>query len=39
MGFQEVGALKGWVKHLWGNHRDLVVLEMPLQERELWWRY
>ena len=39
MGFQEVGALKGWVEDLWGNYQDLVILEMPLQEWELWWRH
>ncbi len=39
MGFRDVAGLVGWVKDPWGNHQDLVVLELPLQERELWWRY
>lgn len=39
LGFQEVACLAEWVRDAWGNYESLVVLELPLKERELWWRY
>ena len=39
MGFREVATLKGRVRDLWNNYEDLVLLELPLEERGEWWRY
>jgi L-amino acid N-acyltransferase YncA len=36
-GFLEVGILKDQVRDMWGNPRDLVVMELSLKERRLWW--
>jgi len=32
-------SLRERVRDIWGNLQDLVVLEMPLKDRERWWRY
>ncbi len=39
IGFRQVATLKEWVKDLWGNYEDLVVLELPLEDVQQWWRY
>ncbi len=39
MGFSEVSVLQEGVRDFWGNYQDLVVLEMPLKDRQLWWRF
>lgn len=39
MGFSEAGVLQEGVKDYWGNYQDLVTLEMPLKDRQLWWRF
>jgi len=39
MGFAEAGVLREGIKDFWGNYQDLVILEMPLKDRDLWWRF
>jgi L-amino acid N-acyltransferase YncA len=39
VGFQQVGVLKERIRDFWGNYQDLVQLELPLKDRELWWRF
>jgi L-amino acid N-acyltransferase YncA len=39
VGFNQVGVLKERVRDFWGNYQDLVLLELPLKDRELWWRF
>ena len=39
VGFQEVARINGWVRDIWGNYQDLVVLELPLKEHKEWWRF
>ena len=39
VGFREVATLREWVRDVWGNYVDLVLLELPLKEREAWWRF
>lgn len=39
VGFQEVARLNGWVRDIWGNYQDTVVLELPLKEHKEWWRF
>ena len=36
-GFREVAILKEQVKDMWGNPQDLMLLELSLKERRLWW--
>ena len=37
VGFKEVATLPGRIKDFWGNYQDLVLLEMPLNDRHQWW--
>jgi L-amino acid N-acyltransferase YncA len=37
VGFRPSATLKGRIKDYWGNYQDLVLLEMPLNERHMWW--
>lgn len=37
VGFRASATLKGRIKDFWGNYQDLVLLEMPLNERQMWW--
>ncbi len=39
VGFQEVARLKGWVRDLWGNYQDLILMELPLEDQHSWWRF
>ncbi len=39
VGFQEVARLEGWVRDIWGNYQDLVVMELALAEHKEWWRF
>ena len=38
-GFREVVSLKERVRDIWGNYQDLVLMEMPLKDHALWWRF
>jgi L-amino acid N-acyltransferase YncA len=37
VGFAEVAVLKEWVRDIWGNYQNLVLLEMPVQDQRAWW--
>ena len=37
VGFKEVATLEDRVKDFWGNYQDLIVLEIPVANRERWW--
>ena len=37
MGFQQIAILKERIRDFWGNYQDLVLLEIPLGDRKLWW--
>ena len=37
VGFKEVAVLKDRIRDFWGNFQDLVLLEMSLKDRQLWW--
>lgn len=39
MGFRETARLHEWGRDMWGNVEDLVILELPLEHYETWWRY
>ncbi|MBI4339102.1 MAG: GNAT family N-acetyltransferase [Chloroflexi bacterium] len=39
LGFRRVASLHQWVRDIWGNYEDLVIMELPLKEADLWWRY
>lgn len=39
VGFREVSVLKEHIKDFWGNYEDLVVLEIPLKDADLWWKF
>ncbi len=39
VGFREVATLKEHIKDFWGNYEDLVVLEIPLKDADLWWKF
>lgn len=39
MGFSEAARIAEGVKDYWGNFQDLVILELPLKEQNLWWRF
>ena len=36
-GFREVAILKDQVKDMWDNPQDLVIMELSLKDRSLWW--
>ena len=38
VGFKEVATLEDRVKDFWGNYQDLVLLEIPVTDRERWWK-
>ena len=38
VGFKEVATLEDRVKDYWGNYQDLIVLELPVADRERWWK-
>ena len=38
VGFKEVATLEDRVKDYWGNYQDLIVLEIPVADRERWWK-
>jgi len=38
VGFKEVATLEDRVKDFWGNYQDLILLEIPVVDREKWWR-
>jgi len=35
VGFREVATLKEWVHDFWGDYRDLVIMELPLDDYQL----
>ena len=37
MGFHEVTTLKEGARDFWGNYQDIVLMEVPLKDRYLWW--
>lgn len=39
VGFQQVAVLNDWVRDMWGNYQDMVILELPVEEHLKWWRY
>ncbi len=39
MGFSEAAVLSEAISDYWGNLQDLVILELPLKDRDFWWRY
>lgn len=39
LGFKEVATLSERIKDIWGNYQDLVMMEMPLTDHELWGRF
>jgi L-amino acid N-acyltransferase YncA len=39
VGFHQVAIVKERIRDFWGNYQDLVLLELPLKDRELWWRF
>ena len=39
MGFTEVAVLREAVLDDWGNFQDVVMMELPLKDRNLWWRF
>lgn len=39
MGFSEAAVLTEAIKDYWGDLQDLIILELPLKERNLWWRF
>lgn len=38
VGFKEVATLEDRVKDFWRNYQDLIMLEIPLADRERWWK-
>ncbi len=38
VGFKQVATLEDRVKDFWGNYQDLMVLEIPVADRERWWK-
>ena len=38
VGFKEVATLEDRVNDFWGNYQDLVMLEIPVTDRERWWK-
>lgn len=37
VGFKEVAVLEDRVKDFWGNYQDVILLEIPVANRERWW--
>tara|TARA_B100001964_G_scaffold228823_1_gene280413 strand:- start:862 stop:1401 length:540 start_codon:yes stop_codon:yes gene_type:complete len=37
VGFKEVAVLEERVKDFWGNFQDVIMLEIPVANRERWW--
>ena len=37
VGFKEVATLEDRVKDFWGNYQDLILLEIPVADRDRWW--
>ena len=35
--FKEVATLEDRVKDFWGNYQDLILLEIPVADRDRWW--
>lgn len=31
--------LKERIRDFWGNYQNMVLLELPLKDRELWWGF
>ena len=38
VGFKEVATLEDRVKDFWGNYQDVILLEIPVADRERWWK-
>jgi GNAT superfamily N-acetyltransferase len=38
VGFKEVATLEDRVKDFWGNYQDVIMLEIPVADRERWWK-
>jgi len=36
-GFKEVATLEDRIKDFWGNYQDLIMLEIPVADRQRWW--
>jgi len=36
-GFREAAVMKEYVRDMWGNYHDLVIMELSLKERRIWW--
>ena len=39
MGFQVVAILKERIRDIWGDHQDLVIMELPLRDYQLSYRF
>jgi L-amino acid N-acyltransferase YncA len=39
MGFQAVALLKERIRDFWGDHQDLVIMELPLRDYQLSYRF
>jgi hypothetical protein len=37
VGFKEVATLKDRVNAFWGIYQDVIILEIPVADRERWW--
>ena len=37
VGFRQAAVLQNRIRDFWGNYQGLVLLEMPLKDRHLWW--
>ena len=37
VGFKEVATLEDRVKAFWGIYQDVIILEIPVADRERWW--
>ena len=38
VGFKEIATLEDRVKDFWGNYQDVLLLEIPVADRERWWK-
>ncbi|MDA0264770.1 MAG: GNAT family N-acetyltransferase [Chloroflexi bacterium] len=38
VGFKEVATLENRIKDFWGNYQDLILLEIPVADRQRWWK-
>jgi len=36
VGFKEVATLEDRIKDCWGNYQDVMILEIPVADRERW---